>query len=62
MAAEPDGKAPGPIEKVTIWVLEASTLDDKDKPKATSSTFKAKTSKTSVPSLAAGAAVTGHAG
>ncbi len=33
MAAGADGESPGPIEKVTAWVREALTGDDKDKDK-----------------------------
>ena len=66
--AEPDGEAPGPIEKVTAWVREALTGDDKDKvddkgkPEAPSSTSEPEQPKTSAPQPAAGAPAAGHAG
>ena len=68
VAAEPDGEAPGPIEKVTAWVREALTGDDKDKaddkgkPEAPSSSSEADPPKASAPSPAAGAPAAGHAG
>ena len=68
VAAEPEGEAPGPIEKVTAWVREALTGDDKDKasdkdkPEAPSSPAEAEPPKASAPSPAAGAPAAGHAG
>ena len=62
VAAGPDGEAPGPIEKVTAWVREALTGDDKDKPETPSSSSEAEPPKTSAPSPAAGASAAGHAG
>ena len=61
VAAAPEGEEPGPIEKVTAWVREALTGDDKDKPEPPSPP-EAEPPKPSEPSTAAGAAAAGHAG
>ena len=68
-----DGEAPGPIERVTAWVREALTGDDKDKvndqakdkpeaPSSSSETEPPKSPASSEASPAAGAPAANHAG
>ena len=61
VAAAPEGEEPGPIEKVTAWVREALTGDDKDKPEPPSSP-EAEPPKPSAPSPTTAAPAAGHAG
>ncbi len=62
VAAAPDGEAPGPIEKVSAWVREALTGDDKDNSEPPPSSPEAEPPKSSAPSPAADAPAAGHAG